>query len=290
MKQIIENKNTTKNLFEPKHFDKIKTHSPFRWAGGKFYALKHILPIIPKHTTYVEPLCGGSRVFFAKNKTQKNWINDFDYELINCYKVIRDKPQELAESLKNEKASKERHSFYKNLFRPKNNFEKAIRWFYLNRTSYSGIMNMANCYWGYGDKYSLNPSGWGKRIFQCSNKLQDVKITNKDYETVIDSAPDDSFLFVDPPYFASDQTKFYTHSFDQKDHFNLLKVLKRNSKRLKFLLTYDNTKEIKQMYSWTKIEQMQWTYTISRTDDQKNKNNVKKGTRSQGQEIFIMNF
>ena len=71
-----------------------------------------------------------------------------------------------------------------NIFQPKDNFEKAQRWFNLNRTSFSGIMNMKNCYWGYGDKYSLNPSGWGERIFQCSNKLQDVKITKWDFEKV----------------------------------------------------------------------------------------------------------
>ena len=278
------------NLFSKNQFDMMKIHSPFRYSGGKFYALKHILPLIPKHTHYVELLCGGARVFFAKKKVNKNWLNDIDAELINCYKIIRDRAEELSSVLKDEKASKERHTFYKNIFQPKDNFEKAQRWFYLNRTSFSGIMNMQNCYWGYGDKYSLNPSGWGERIFQCSNKLQDVKITRWDFEKVLDAVPDGAFVFVDPPYFASDQSKFYTHSFIEKEHFRLERVLKRNSNRIKFLLTYDNSNEIKQLYSWADISEKTWTYTINRTDDQKNKDNKRKGKRSTGEELFIMNY
>jgi len=190
--------------------------------------------------------------------------------LINCYKTIRDRPQELANFLKNEKALKERHTYFKNSFKPKNDFERAARWFYLNRTSYSGIMKMQNCFWGYGDKFSLKPSGWGDRIRECSLKLIDTKITRYDFEKVIDSVPDGAFLFVDPPYFDTDQSKFYTNSFEKDDHFRLAKTLKRNSKRIKFLLTYDDSKEIRKLYSWAKnILDMKWTYTINRTDDQK---------------------
>ena len=49
-------------------YDLKSINSPFRWAGGKFYARKIIEKYIPKHDFYVEPFLGGGSVFFHKNK------------------------------------------------------------------------------------------------------------------------------------------------------------------------------------------------------------------------------
>lgn len=277
----------------------VSINSPFRYAGGKFYARSLILPLIPTHTSYCEPFAGGASIFFAKKKVESNWLNDIDEELINCYIHIRDQPKELADFLEGKKPTKKNHTYYKKTFEPKNNLERAGRWYFLNRISYSGIMKMENCYWGYGDKYSMQPKNWRAHIKRCSRKLQNVKITQQDFEEVIDSVPDNSFLFIDPPYFNRDQDKFYTHSFSPEDHQRLLEALKRNKERVKFILTYDNVEEIRDMYSWAveKTEQ-QWYYTINRTDDQRkngndneedNKKN-EKGKRYKGKELFILNY
>ncbi|HAG51801.1 MAG TPA: DNA adenine methylase [Deltaproteobacteria bacterium] len=265
-------------------------NSPFRYAGGKFYARKLIIEHIPDHSYYIEPFAGGASIFFAKNKVEKNWLNDIDEELINCLIIIRDYPKELINRLKNEKATKERHNYYKNIFKPENKLDRAVRWFYLNRTSYSGIMNIQNCYWGYGDKYSMRPENWPRNIIRTSAKLQDVKLTSLGFEKVIDEAEDKAFLFIDPPYFNADQDKFYTHSFKEDDHHRLCNVLKRNSDRLKFLLTYDNSPEIRDLYKWvSELHEKEWNYTLNRTDDQKN-GTKRKGVRYKGRELFIINY
>lgn len=265
-------------------------NSPFRYAGGKFYARKLIKENIPKHAHYIEPFAGGASIFFAKNKADTNWLNDIDSDLINCLRVIRDYPDKLIEKLKNEKATKERHTYYKKEFEPKTNLDRAVRWFYINRTSYSGIMNMQNCYWGYGDKYSMRPENWPRNILRTSAKLQNVKLTSFDFEKVIKKAPDNSFLFIDPPYFNADQEKFYVHSFKKDDHFRLSNILKDHSNRLKFLLTYDDSPEIRKLYYWANaMHEKQWNYTINRTDDQKN-GTGKKGSRYKGHELFIVNY
>jgi len=265
-------------------------NSPFRYAGGKFYARKLIIEHIPQHTSYIEPFAGGASIFFAKSKVDQNWLNDVDKDLINCLKIIRDYPEQLIERLKDEKALKERHTYYKNEYRPKTKLDRAVRWFYLNRTSYSGIMNMQNCYWGYGEKYSMRPENWPRNILRTSAKLQNVKLTSFDFEKIIGEAPDSSFLLIDPPYFNADQAKFYTYSFKKEDHFRLSKILKKNRHRFKFLLTYDNSPEIKELYSWANaLHEKAWNYTMNRTDDQKNGTN-KKGSRYKGRELFIVNY
>jgi DNA adenine methylase len=265
-------------------------NSPFRYAGGKFYARKLIIEHIPDHDYYIEPFAGGASIFFAKPKAEKNWLNDIDKDLINCLIIIRDYPNELIKKLEGEKASKERHAFYKNEFKPKTNLDKAVRWYYLNRTSYSGIMNMQNCYWGYGEKYSMRPENWPRNILRTSAKLQGVKLTTLDFEDVIAQAPKGSFLFIDPPYFNADQDKFYACSFKKNDHFRLEKILRKYREKIKFLITYDNSSEIRSLYPWVKdMHEREWNYTINRTDDQKNKTD-KKGSRYKGKEIFIVNY
>ena len=265
-------------------------NSPFRYAGGKFYARKLIFEHIPQHNYYIEPFAGGASIFFAKSKSQGNWLNDIDKDLINCLTSIKDYPNQLIERFKDEEATKERHKYYKNEYEPKTNLDRAVRWFYLNRTSYSGIMNMQNCYWGYGEKYSMRPENWPRNILRSSDKLQGVKLTSFDFWRVIEEAPDDSFLFIDPPYFDADQDKFYNHSFKKEDHFRLRDILKKHSHRFKFLLTYDNSPEIIELYSWTHdMHEKEWNYTINRTDDQKNGTD-KKGSRYKGRELFIVNY
>ncbi len=266
-------------------------NSPFRYAGGKFYARKLILEHLPSHASYVEPFAGGASIFFAKIKVANNWLNDIDKDLINCYLAIRDDPKGLIEGLRGETASKERHGYYKNTFQAKSDMERAVRWYYLNRTSYSGTMNVQNCFWGYGDKYSMRPENWPANILRTSFKLQNVKLTSYDYEQVINDSEDGSFLFIDPPYFNADQDKFYTHAFKKDDHYHLCNVLLQNRDRFRFLLTYDDSKEIRELYGWAgKPLEKEWNYTLNRTDDQRKNGSKEKGSRYKGKELFILNY
>ncbi|MBI3600994.1 MAG: DNA adenine methylase [Nitrospinae bacterium] len=286
-------------------------NSPFRYAGGKFYARKLILAHVPRHTDYIEPFAGGGSIFFAKPKVDFNQLNDIDRELVNVYLTIRDNPDELIYFLKRQlvkhtripekytekvlygdplPATKELHGFFKNEYKPKNDLERAGRWFYLNRTSYSGIMNNQNMYWGYGDKYSMQPKNWAQNIIRTSEKLQGVEITNLDFENIIDNAPDGALLFLDPPYYNADQDKFYQHYFSKQDHFRLAECLRRNNDRLKLFITYDNTPDIRELYNWmSEMHDKEWNYCIQRTDDQRNGTD-KKGERYKGKELFILNY
>ena len=149
---------------------------------------------------------------------------------------------------------------------------------------------MQNCYWGYGDKYSMRPENWPRNILRTSAKLQGVKLTSLDFEKIIEEAPDNSFLFIDPPYFNADQEKFYAYSFKKDDHFRLSKILKKHKNKFKFLLTYDDSQEVRELYDWAHaMHEKQWNYTINRTDDQKN-GTSKKGARYKGHELFIVNY
>ena len=272
-----------------------RSNSPFRYPGGKFYARRLILREVPRHHDYCEPFAGGASVFFAKpTSTGKSILNDRDPDLINTFVHIRDAVEDLIALLEGMEATKAIHKYFKHQYTPTTSLERALRWFYLNRTSYSGIMRPENCYWGFGAKYSMGPENWPPHLRTVSDKLQEAILSCLDFEEVIDELPDGCFVFVDPPYYAADQQKFYNVVFEHDDHTRLAQCLERNADRLLFLLTYDNHPDILDLYRWVSSTTVQqWNYTINRTDDQRNglkRRDGFRGGRDKCSELFIRNY
>lgn len=257
---------------------------PFRYPGGKFYALKILRPFWKaiEHDEYREPLVGGGSVFFSKSLAKYNWINDLHRELIITLRVMAD-PQlriRLVEKVSHEIASKERHSEIMKL-KPKSNLEIAYKYFYLNRTSFSGKMRSPS--WGYRPKRSLPPERWKERIIPCGEKLEHAKITCMDFEKVI-KAPkngDRVLMFLDPPYFKVKQENHYTIPFEKGDHIRLYKILKKTE--FKWFLTYEDCDEIRELYSWANIYPVNFFY---RLDNSQKRN----GSRMKGSELVITNY
>lgn len=85
---------------------------PFRYPGGKYYAMDILEPFwqaVP-HSEYREPFAGGATVFFHKEKSEINWLNDLDAELMTCYRVMQNPAMrnQLAIDFQTEIASRER--------------------------------------------------------------------------------------------------------------------------------------------------------------------------------------
>ena len=72
----------------------------FPWMGGKRRMAKHILPEFPDHDCYVEPFCGGAALFFMKEPSRVEVINDFDGEVVNLYRVVANHLEEFVRQFK----------------------------------------------------------------------------------------------------------------------------------------------------------------------------------------------
>lgn len=256
--------------------------SPFRYPGGKYYALKHLLPYVTSvpHDEFREPFVGGGSIFFAKPKAAINWINDLEKDLIITYQIISSPNtcEKLCELIEFEHANRERHDQVKKLS-PKTDLEIAFKTFYLNRTSYSGIIHKPA--WGYADGKSSPPKNWLQFIRDASNKLTDVKLTSLDFEDIIDSPSKGKkvLMYLDPPYYHADQKRAYTKPFAERDHLRLARLLKRT--KFLFCLSYDDCEEIRDLYSWANIHKLNWLYNTA---------NKKGEQRKLGQEIVITNY
>jgi DNA adenine methylase len=88
-------------------------------------------------------------------------------------------------------------------------------------------------------------------------------------------------MFVDPPYYKPKKTKHYRNGFDKSDHERLAKSLKVTPH--KFFLTYEDCPEIRELYSWAFINEVEFFYRVDNS-------NVENGIRKMGFELIITNY
>lgn len=176
---------------------------------------------------YREPFLGSGAIFFKKPVSDFSILNDIDEELINCYRIIKNKDylDGFIEDIKNIKPDKIWFEKLKKM-EVKSDYERALRYFLINRTAYSGIMNSPN--WGFHPVKSVQPDKWPERIMKASEKLQlNVQIESLHFSEIIQKESDKNvWLFLDPPYFSADQKRAYAKSFVLKDHFVYMIYLK----------------------------------------------------------------
>ena len=67
----------------------IWQRTPISYYGGKQIMLKYILPLIPEHQIYTEAFFGGGAVFWAKEPSQTEIINDFNANVYNFYQILK---------------------------------------------------------------------------------------------------------------------------------------------------------------------------------------------------------
>ena len=259
-----------------------RVKSPLRYPGGKFYALKHIMPYIEcaAHDEYREPFLGGGSVFFAKKKAQYNILNDFEPELINFYRVILDDEmrQELIRRFDSEVASRERHSQVKQM-QPVTPLERAFRTYYLNRTSYCGIINAPA--WGYAVGKSSPPENWGRFLEDAAEKLRGAELSALDYAEILrlPARGRRVLTYLDPPYYHADQKRAYTKPFTPEEHLRLANDLQQYEHL--FCLSYDDCEEIRTLYAWARIYDVSWLYNTA---------NSSGGKRKACRELIITNY
>ena len=271
--------------------------SPLRYPGGKSRALKQILPLIPANISeFREPFVGGGSVFFAvrslfQNRIKSYWINDLNYDLYCFWKQTRDNGPNLVEVLTDTHATTtDGRALFEKLTEAKDKlnqdrdmlseFERAVRFFILNRITFSGVV----------DSGGYSQSAYQKRFTESSIErvknispyLSDVKITNDDYTNAIFHNGENVFIFLDPPYWKATESKLYgvrgtLHS--TFDHTQFAENIKKCPH--KWLITYDDSPIIRELFSFAEIQE--WTL-------QYGMNNYRKANAAKGKELFIRNY
>ena len=191
-----------------------------KWVGGKRQLLSEILPLIPSdYSKYCEPFIGGGAVLLAHQPTHAV-INDYNPELINVYMTIRDNLEELLELLKKHESKNSSEYFYEVRamdrtpeFSDLNNIARAARVMYLNKTCFNGLfrvnsLGQLNVPYGKYKKPNIVNEESLRALSEYLNG--DIELCCGDYAVVLASLPENSFVYLDPPYMPISQTSAFT--------------------------------------------------------------------------------
>ena len=250
------------------------TPKPFvKWAGGKRQLITSLEGHLPKKFgTYFEPFLGGGALLFHLLNQSPNLkcnISDLNSDLILAYITIRDKVEQLVESLERHsgKYSADKIEYYYSVREsaPKNQIEKVSRLLFLNKTCFNGLyrVNSKGQFNVPLGRYT-NPSIVNKdNLISVSKILQskNIAIRCQDFEAILDEAKKDDYVYFDPPYQPVSKTANFTSytkcEFTYDDLKRLANVCQKLDKKdCKVLLSNSNTKEVRKLFSskWKVVE------------------------------------
>jgi DNA adenine methylase len=261
--------------------------SPLRYPGGKSRSVEKIVGLIPTFDEFREPFVGGGSVsIFLKQKFphKKFWINDIYQDLAVFWQQNQTNSAKVIEQIwawKNEFSDgKTLHKFLRNNKQNFNEIELAAAFFVFNRITFSGTTEAGGfSNQAYEKRFTTSSV---ERLFHLPKVLQDVKITNFDYEELINAASENVFLFLDPPYFSATNSALYGKNGNLHktfDHERFAENLR--SCRHKWLLTYDDSPFIRELFSFAEITSWSLTYGMK---------NVTESSNQKGNELFISNY
>ena len=198
------------------------------YYGGKQMLSKLIVSLIPKHNLYCEPFAGGCAIFFAKEPSNLEVINDTNGELINFYKVVKTKFTKLEKEIKATLHSREHHQAGKIVLGYPHLFSEIKRAWAVWTLANQSFASKLNGSWGYDKKE--NKSSKQLQVKRNSftkiyaKRLERVQIECKDAIEVIQSMDSkETFFYIDPPYFNSNMGHY--KGYTKEDFEKLLKVL-----------------------------------------------------------------
>lgn len=245
-----------------------KLNPPIARLGGKSKLRNQIISMLPEHKCYCEPFFGAGWVYFGKEPSKVEVINDKDSNLVNLFRVLKFHPKEMERLLKYEVNARDTFEYYKGT-EMETDIQKAVQFFYRINSSFASI---GNCY-GY------RPSRPPKQILnmqfeRIAERLGKTYIENLDFEEMIKKYDREyTVFFCDPPYL---DVTGYEVKFEKDDHIRLHSVL--DSIKGKFLLTINDHPLVQELYRSYNITETTTIYSA----------NVAKNKRVK--ELIITNF
>lgn len=269
--------------------------SPIPWIGGKFYSADRIVNSFPRSTqykTFVDVFGGAAHILLSKPAHDHLEVyNDLNNDLVNFWMQCRNQPEELQRLIDTLPYAR---SLYENwqesLFDGSqlSDIERAVRWFYVLRSSVGGIMRKSKGNWGYkikrsdfGDDQANMMHKAASLFVALSTRFNRVQIEHQDFEKIITTYGRSTTLFYcDPPYIDAEHYYVGVPSFTMSDHERLAQAL--NSTPAKVALSYYPHEAIDTWYPASKWRRITWqTYKHAEKTS---------GERQRATEMLLCNY
>lgn len=209
--------------------------SPFPWFGGKQKLADEIVALFPEHNVYVEVFGGGASVLLAKPPGRLDVYNDLDEGLVNFFRVLRDRPEEIVARLELTPYSRLEWERARERYTIERDPVEWARLFYVIAAgSFAGFAARDNGGagrgWGgerLGRMHLSRAASTANRvdhIWRYVQRMRLVQVENLDWRACLDryDAPD-ALFYLDPPYVpATRRSGGYAHELTADDHAELV--------------------------------------------------------------------
>lgn len=253
-----------------------QTPSPLRYPGGKTSIWEMVSTIIKDNELdrghYCEPYAGGCGLALSllfKGFVHELHLNDIDKSIWSFWDAILNRTDEFVEKILLTDVSIDEWYRQRDIQLRKHevsSFDLAFSSFFLNRTNRSGIILKAGMIGGvkqdgnYKIDCRFNKKSLIEKIKRIEKYKHRIHLYNEDaldfFKITESILPDTSIYCIDPPYFEKGQT-LYTNAYSKEDHKNIGEIISELSKP--WILTYDNTNEIKEIYN----KHRQYTFNLN---------------------------
>lgn len=257
-------------------------YSPLRYPGGKGKLAPFMGLMINKmniqNGTYIEPFAGGAGValmLLMEGYVDNIVINDYDKAIYSVWRAIVSEPENLVDRILHTPVDIEEWKKQKEIYVGQNSkysLDLAFATFFLNRTNRSGILKGGPIggleqTGNYGIDARYNAEKLVERIRAIAKHKKHIKVYNKEIvsfiEHVLPSYGQNTLTYFDPPYFKKGP-ELYENFFDKEDHAKIARLILSGVPG-NWIITYDDTPEIIELYKQQCIRRYDLNYSAANT-------------------------
>lgn len=257
-------------------------YSPLRYPGGKgklapFMGLM-INKMNIKNGTYIEPFAGGAGValmLLMEGYVDEIVINDYDKAIYSVWRAIISESENLVDRILYTPVNIDEWKKQKEIYVEQNkkySLDLAFATFFINRTNRSGILKGGPIggfeqTGNYGIDARYNAEKLAERVRAIAKYKKHIKVYNKEIvsfiENVLPNYGQNSLTYFDPPYF-NKGPELYKNFFDKEDHAKIAQLI-LNGVPGNWIITYDDTPEIIELYKQQCIRRYDLNYSAANT-------------------------
>lgn len=238
-----------------------------KYPGSKWNIASWIINHFPEHKVYCEPFFGTGAVFFTKAPSFIETINDINGDIVNLFKVCRERSEELIRIINLTPWSRAEYIACEEP--ASDEVERARRTIVRFKQSHSGCNHPKSWRASYTAGSPQNTKSWNELpglIVEVCSRLKEAQIENRDALKIIECYNNtDSLLYLDPPYpLKTRNCVMYKNEMLDKQHSELLEIIKK-SKAAVCISTYENELYGNMLKDWYK----DFRYTTALTGEKR---------------------
>lgn len=229
------------------------------WIGGKRRLAKHILPLFPDHRCYVEPFAGAAALYFMKQPSEVEVINDINGDLVCLYRVVKHHLDEFLREFRWALSSRQMYVWL-NATPPDalTDIQRAARFYYLQKQGFGGKVSGRT----YGISTTLAPRLNLMRIEEDLSaahlRLARTYIEHLPWEDCICRYDRPHTLFYcDPPYWG---TEGYGVDFGLEQYDHLANLARTGSGRM--VISVNDIPEMRAAFAGLAMQRVEIGYTV----------------------------